>query len=96
VDRETLSMTCRVMQHTSFRARQVRDGMVDRAASLLLEYVDAMGNPHLCETAVLDLHFEAIRTLLTAPADATDRGAALISRLNATVKQKIARRPKAA
>jgi CheY-like chemotaxis protein len=96
VDRETLKMTCRVMQHTSFRARQVRDAMVDRVASLLLEYVDAMGSPQLCETAVLDLHFEAIRTLLSFPADATDKSEALISRLNASVKQKIARRPKAA
>ena len=95
VDRETVRMTHRVMQHTSFRARQVRDVMVDRVAALLVDYVDAMG-PERCETAVLQRHFEAIRTLLALPAAETAQAAALVARLDAGLKQKIARRPKAA
>jgi CheY-like chemotaxis protein len=96
LDRETLSMLRRVMQHTSFRARQVRDANVDGAATLLLTYVEAMGEPQLCEPIVLNQHFDAIRTLLAGPSGAPDQAAALVSRLDAMVKQKIARRSKAA
>jgi CheY-like chemotaxis protein len=96
VDRDTLKMTYRVMQHTSFRARQVRDDMVDRASTLLMQYVDAMGGPEHCEAAVLDLHFKAISTLLATPEGDVDRASELVSHLNTVVKQKAARRAKAA
>jgi CheY-like chemotaxis protein len=96
VDRDTLKMTYRVMQHTSFRARQVRDAMVDRASTLLMEYVDAMGGAERCETAVLDVHFKAIGTLLETPAGEVETAAKLVGTLETVVKQKIARLRKAA
>jgi CheY-like chemotaxis protein len=96
VDRDTLKMTYRVMQHTSFRARQVRDAMVDRASTLLMEYVDAMGGPEQCEPQVLDLHFKAISTLLDTPEGDVERAAKLVGHLAAVVKQKASRRRNAA
>lgn len=96
VDRDTLKMTYRVMQHTSFRARQVRDSLVDRASRLLMDYVDSMGGAEACDPKVLDIHFHAIGNLLeTAPEDA-DEGAKLVSHLAAVVKQKSKRPRKAA
>jgi hypothetical protein len=96
VDRDTLRMTYRVMQHTSFRARQVRDAMVDRASTLLMEYVDAMGGAERCEAAVLDVHFKAIGTLLETPESDVETAAKVVGTLEAVVKQKIARMRKAA
>jgi CheY-like chemotaxis protein len=95
IDAETLKMTYRVMQHTSFRARQVRDSMVDRASSLLLEYVDAMGGPEACEREVLDLHFQAIGSLMASPKTELERGKYLLGHLEAVVRRKIARRARA-
>jgi CheY-like chemotaxis protein len=90
-DRETLQMTRRVMQHTSFRARQVRNAPVHRAATLLLEYVEAMGGCEHCEPEVLDVHFRAIGKLLeAAPGDAA--GDAILMQLEAAVRQRITRR----
>lgn len=89
VDRETLQMTCRVMQHTSFRARQVRDVMIDRAAQLLMQYAEAMGAPERCDPAVLDLHFQAFHTLLATPEDDPDAAANVVGTLEATVNRKI-------
>lgn len=96
VDRETLKMTYRVMQHTSFRARQVRDAMVERASNLLIEYVDALGGPDQCDPKVLDIHFKAIGTILETPPEESKEAAKLVSHLSAVVKQKIARAKKAA
>jgi CheY-like chemotaxis protein len=96
VDRDTLQMTYRVMQHTSFRARQVRDAMIDRASNLLMEYVDAMGGADRCEAAVLDAHFKAIGALLETDQDDHTEAAKLVSHLSAVVKQKIAKVRKAA
>lgn len=96
VDRETLKMTYRVMQHTSFRARQVRDAMVERASNLLMEYVDALGGPEQCDAKVLDIHFKAIGTILETPPEESKDAAKLVSHLSAVVKQKIARANKAA
>jgi CheY-like chemotaxis protein len=96
VDRETLKMTYRVMQHTSFRARQVRDEMVHRASSLLMEYVDAMGGPEHCEREVLDLHFQAIGKLIDLDEGDLDTAGKLLAQLGAVVKQKSARRRRAA
>ncbi|CAN7611697.1 response regulator [Phenylobacterium sp. LjRoot225] len=92
VDRETLKMTYRVMQHTSFRARQVRDAMVARASALLMEYVDAMGGHEHCEPEVLQVHFDGISQLIAAEPGATRDAEDLVSNLEAVVRQKIARR----
>lgn len=64
VDRATLQMTYRVMQHTRFRARQVRDQAVERASNSMIAYVDAMGGPDACDPEVIDVHFESIRSIL--------------------------------
>jgi CheY-like chemotaxis protein len=96
VDRETLKMTYRVMQHTSFRARQVRDTMVDRASKLLMDYTEAMGGPEACDPQVLDIHFKAIGNLLDMGPEDAREAAKLVSHLAAVVKQKINRAHKAA
>lgn len=96
VDRETLKMTYRVMQHTHFRARQVRDAMVEKVSNLVVEYADAMGGPEFCEAEVLDLHFEAIRTLLELRPDDAALAQQVVTRLGEAVKKKIARRNRAA
>jgi CheY-like chemotaxis protein len=92
VDHDTLGMTYRVMQHTHFRARQVRDSTVQKASSLLIEYVDAMGGHEHCEPEVLDVHFCAINRLLAYdPSDASE-AANVAGQLEAVVRQRIARR----
>jgi hypothetical protein len=92
VDRETLKMTYRVMQHTSFRARQVRDAAVARASALLMEYVDAMGGHDHCEREVLQVHFDGISRLMAIEPGAARESDALVDHLEAVVRQKIARR----
>lgn len=64
VDRPTLQMIYRVMQHTTFRARQVRDRAVERASESMLAYVNAMGGAEACDPAVIEAHFEAMGALL--------------------------------
>jgi hypothetical protein len=85
-------MTYRVMQHTSFRARQVRDATVARASALLMEYVDAMGGHEHCEPEVLQVHFDAIGQLIIADPAVTAAADDVVSHLEAVVRQKIARR----
>lgn len=96
VDRETLKMTYRVMQHTHFRARQVRDAMVGKVSNLVVEYADAMGGPQFCQAEVLDLHFEAIRNLLELRPDDAALAAQVVARLEEAVRKKIERRNRAA
>jgi len=96
VDAETLNMTHRVMQHTSFRARQVRDSMVARASALLMEYADAMGGHEHCEVGVLEVHFSAIAKLLVIEPAQVAEGEEVVSQLDRVVRQKIARRRAAA
>jgi CheY-like chemotaxis protein len=96
VDRDTLKMTYRVMQHTSFRARQVRDAMVQRASALLMDYVEAMGGPEQCDAQVLDVHFRAMNQLLELAPEDAEEAASVVAHLSAVVKGKIARRAKAA
>ena len=96
MDRETLQMTYRVMQHTRFRARQVRDAMVEKVSQLMLDYADAMGGSERCDPEVLEIHFDAIRALLAA--SETDKGLAdkVLRDLDIAVLKKMARRQKAA
>jgi len=89
MDRETLQMTYRVMQHTRHRARQVRDAMVERASQLLLDYADAMGGTEACDPAVLEIHFDAIRTLLAAPETDVALANRVIGDLDKAVQKKI-------
>ncbi|MEO8114306.1 MAG: response regulator [Phenylobacterium sp.] len=89
VDRETLQMTFRVMQHTTFRARQVRDATIDRAAQLLMTYAEAMGAPERCDPAVLDLHFAAFHTLLETPEGEIATATKVVDKLETTVQREI-------
>jgi hypothetical protein len=85
-------MTYRVMQHTSFRASQVRDGMVGRASALLMEYLDSMGGHEHCEAEVLRVHFDAIGQLLAADPAVAAKAEDVVGHLDAVVRQRIARR----
>lgn len=89
VDRATLQMTYRIMQHAEHRARQVRDSMVERASASMRRYTNAMGGPDKAEREVLDLHMDALRTLLALD-DTDDAGASTIVReLEHAVSRKI-------
>lgn len=90
VDRETLQMTYRVMQHTRFRARQVRHELVEQVAQLVLDYVDAMSGTERCDVAVLEIHFDAIATFLAAPAE-PELAAKVMRQLHLAVRKKTAR-----
>jgi CheY-like chemotaxis protein len=91
VDRETLKMTYRVMQHTNFRARQVRDTLVQKASGFLMEYVDAMGGSEHCDPDVLDVHFRAISTILELDPSRSEDASNVVAHLEAVVQQKIAK-----
>ncbi|MFC3069115.1 response regulator [Phenylobacterium soli] len=90
MDRETLQMTHRVMQHTRFRARQVRDPMVEKVAQSMLDYADAMGGAAACDPAVLEVHFDAIGALLGAPQGDAALAARVMRDLQRAVKKKLA------
>lgn len=92
MDRETLQMTYRVMQHTRHRARQVRDAMVERVSQSLLDYADAMGGAEACDPAVLEIHFDAIGLLLAAP----ETDVALANRVMADLQKAVQKKIKAA
>jgi len=96
MDRETLQMTYRVMQHTRHRARQVRDEMVEAVSQSLLDYADAMGGAEACDPAVLEIHFDAVRTLLAMPESDVALAAKVMADLRTAVQKKIARAAKAA
>jgi len=63
-DRSLLQMTYRVMQHTRFRAQQVRDAALEQATDAMIVYVDAIGGPEVSNPAIIEAHFNAIRDLL--------------------------------
>jgi len=84
-------MVHRVLQHTSYRARQVRDPRLHKASLLLIEYVDAMGGHQHCDPAVLDLQFRALGKLLEA-GDTETVAASVLIQLEGVVRQSIARR----
>ena len=68
LDRSLAQMTFRVMQHTRFRARQVRDGAIEKAAEALIDYVEAMGGPDAADTTIMEAHFDKVRKLTGASA----------------------------
>jgi CheY-like chemotaxis protein len=90
VDRATLQMTYRVMQHTRFRAMQVRDSMIVRASDSLLTYVDLMGGPELCDASVVDVHFDAIATILTHSEMDAEASLGVVDHLEGVVRRKTA------
>lgn len=92
LDRDALKMICRVMEHTSFRAHQLRALAVSRAAMLLMEYVEAMGGHEHCEAGVMEVHFRAIAKLLQVGPEQVEAVAAMVDELETVVRQKIARR----
>jgi len=96
VDRQTLQMVCRVMQHTRFRARQVRDEAVAQVSQLLIDYTEAMGGPERCDPEVLEIHFDAIATLLAAPEADAFVTKHVMEELDAAVQMKIAMGSRAA
>ena len=63
LDRSLAQMTFRVMQHTRFRARQVRDGAIEKAANAMIDYVEAMGGPDAADPSIVEVHFNAVRKL---------------------------------
>jgi len=96
IDRDTLKMTYRIMQQTSDRARQVRDSMLQRASSLLVEYVDAMGGNDRCDPEVIDVHFLAISQLLALDPNLAEEAELVVDQLNRVVKNKISKKPRRA
>jgi CheY-like chemotaxis protein len=96
MDRETLQMTYRVMQHTRHRARQVRDEVVEAVSQSLLDYADAMGGAEACDPAVLEIHFDAVRTLLAAPETDVALAHKILRDLKTAVQKKIAKSARAA
>jgi CheY-like chemotaxis protein len=91
MDRSTLQMAYRVMQHTSFRARQVRDIMVQRASDSMISYVDAMGGAEACNPRIIDAHFDAIRDLLAATEMAPEAADKLTEDLENLVNREISK-----
>jgi CheY-like chemotaxis protein len=89
MDRETLQMTYRVMQHTRHRARQVRDQLVEEVSQSLLDYADVMGGAEACDPSVLELHFDAIRTLLAVPETNVRLASDVMRDLTIAVQKKI-------
>jgi CheY-like chemotaxis protein len=73
LDRSLLQMTYRVMQHTRFRARQVRDMAIEKATDPLIAYVEAMGGPDACDPKIVAAHFNAVRELLAPSVGDADR-----------------------
>jgi response regulator RpfG family c-di-GMP phosphodiesterase len=96
MDRATLQMTYRVLQHTRFRARQVRDATVEQVSQQLLDYADAMGGPDRCDPAVLEIHFDAVRELLARPDSDHVLAERVLRDLDVAILKKMARGARAA
>lgn len=92
VDRVTLQMTYRVMQHTQHRARQVRDTMIERAAASLTTYTEAVGGPALVDPEVVEIHLDAIRSLLAFSEAEAEAAQMVVRQLERVVERKLAAR----
>lgn len=64
IDRSLMQMIYRVMQHTRFRALQVRDRTIERTTNSLLGYIDSMGGTDACDVEIVEVHIDAILTLM--------------------------------
>lgn len=94
LDRSLMQMTHRVIQHTRFRALQVRDRTVERTTNSLLVYIDAVGGPEACDREILEVHFDAIVTLMGIDEADTAQADKIIRNLELTVEYKAAERLK--
>lgn len=92
VDRATLQMTYRVMQHTRFRARQVRDKMLERASDALLSYASEVGGMEHCEADVVDAHLTVLGQILDADEHDAVGAAKRVRGLEALIRRKRAAR----
>jgi len=95
IDRTSLQMIHRVMQHTSFRARQVRDAPLQRGADSALAYIAALAGAN-CDRSLVEAHFDVLRDLLAAPDMDAAAANALAARLEGLVQTATARRAAAA
>ncbi|MBC7167322.1 response regulator [Phenylobacterium sp.] len=92
VDRATLQMTYRVMQHTRFRARQVRDRMLERASDALLRYAEEVGGMEHCDAEVVSEHFNVLSRILEADEHDAAGAARLVRGLESLIRRKRAAR----
>jgi CheY-like chemotaxis protein len=92
VDRATLQMTYRVMQHTRFRARQVRDRMLERATDDLLAYAAEVGGMEHCEADVVEAHLSVLGKILEGDDHDAVGAAKLVRGLEALIRRKRAAR----
>jgi len=92
VDRATLQMTYRVMQHTRFRARQVRDKMLERATDDLLAYAAEVGGMEHCEAEVVEAHLNVLGQILEGDDHDAVGAAKLVRGLEALIRRKRAAR----
>ncbi|MDP3381874.1 MAG: response regulator [Phenylobacterium sp.] len=92
VDRATLQMTYRVMQHTRFRARQVRDRMLERATDDLLAYAAEVGGMEHCEAEVVEAHLNVLGQILEGDDHDAVGAAKLVRGLEALIRRKRAAR----
>ncbi|MDP2212893.1 response regulator [Phenylobacterium sp.] len=92
VDRTTLQMTYRVMQHTRFRARQVRDRMLERATDALLSYASEVGGMERCEADVVEAHLTVLGQILEGDDHDAIGAAKLVRGLEAMIRRKRAGR----
>ncbi|MCG9915126.1 MAG: response regulator [Phenylobacterium sp.] len=92
VDRATLQMTYRVMQHTRFRARQVRDRMLERATDALLVYAEEVGGMEQCEPDVVEAHLTVLGQILEGDDHDAVGAAKLVRGLEALIRRKRAAR----
>lgn len=88
-DREAMQMCYRAVQNNVGRARAVRDLAVEQASNSLLRYFEAMGGPSHADPKVVEVHMDAMRTLLNAPEPELAEAAQVNGRLEEAVSKKI-------
>lgn len=96
IDAATMKMTYRVMKHTEHRARALRDQMIVRASAAFSRYVEAMGGPAHCDPAMVEVHLDALSTLLGIPDTDAESAALVAQHLERAVERKIGQRARAA
>lgn len=90
-DRDTLRMAYRMIQKAQHRARETRDEAIERASRCLSRYVEYMGGVDNADPVVVDVHLDAIRSLLALPEDEAAAAKVVIRQLEQVVELKTAR-----
>ena len=80
------------MQHTRFRARQVRDRMLERASDALLRYAEEVGGMEHCDAEVVGEHFNVLSRILEADEHDAAGAARLVRGLESLIRRKRAAR----